>query len=192
MQTDLEKWLAGEGEKFLKRLGFKEGQTILDFGCGSGHYTIPAARVVGKEGKAYALEKDSEALDTLSRLAKSQGLENIILLKTLEELKIDLNNESVDAILFYDVLHYMNAKERREIYEKVYKMLKRDGFLSVYPKHNKSDEPSWNFSDMKLEDIIKEIESANFKLESKYFEKLLHDDNYNKGFVLNFTPLNKK
>ncbi len=189
MNTDLKKWLAGEGQIFLKEIGVKKGQAVLDFGCGSGHYTIPAAKVVGDEGKVYALEKDNGTLGTVAQTAKLEGLKNIIFLKTLRELKAALENELVDAILFYDVLHYMNANERREIYKEVYTILKNDGFLSVYPKHYKADEPLDNFADMKLEDIIKEIESAGFKLKSKSFKKLIHDDNYDKGVILNFTRL---
>lgn len=36
----------------LSELGVKAGQVILDFGCGSGTYTIPAAKLVG-EGEEF-------------------------------------------------------------------------------------------------------------------------------------------
>ena len=51
--------------KILKKTGIKRGKTVLDFGCGSGTYTIPAAKIVGKEGKVYALDKDKKVLDEL-------------------------------------------------------------------------------------------------------------------------------
>jgi len=38
-------------------MGIKRGQTILDFGCGSGNYANPAALIVGRKGKVYALDK---------------------------------------------------------------------------------------------------------------------------------------
>ena len=46
--------------KILKKAGIERGMTVLDFCCGSGTYTIPAAKIVGEEGKIYALDKDIE------------------------------------------------------------------------------------------------------------------------------------
>ena len=186
MGTDIEKWLEGDGEVFLKDIGARKGQLILDFGCGVGHYTIPDAKVVGKEGKVYAVDKDREALDKLTQIAESKGLRNIFIIRTSGDLKIDLKDESIDTVLLYDVLHYMQPQERREIYNEVYRILKIDGLLLVYPKHHKWDESLWNLADMELEDVIKEIESANFYLKRKCFKSLIHDDNYDKGFILNF------
>ena len=39
--------------ELLKAVGIKKGQTVLDFGCGEGNYTIPAAKLVKNEGKVY-------------------------------------------------------------------------------------------------------------------------------------------
>ena len=44
----------------LRRIGIKKGQTVLDFGCGYGAYTIPVAEIVGEQGRVYALDKDKE------------------------------------------------------------------------------------------------------------------------------------
>ena len=42
----------------LRQIGIKRGQTALDFGCGYGTYTILVARIVGEQGRVYALDKD--------------------------------------------------------------------------------------------------------------------------------------
>ena len=34
----------------------REGQYFLDFGCGTGDFTIPAAKIVGKKGRVFALD----------------------------------------------------------------------------------------------------------------------------------------
>lgn len=188
MRNDIERWLREEGKVFLEDIGIKKGQSILDFGCGAGHYTIPAAKLVGKEGKVYALDKDREVLNQLTQTAESEDLKNIVRIGNQSEgLKINLEDESIDAMLLYDVLHYMESDERRKVYKFAYRILKTGAILSVYPKHNKSDEPSWNLSDMELKDIIKEIESAKFNFEEQFYKKLIHDDNYNMGYILNFT-----
>ncbi len=54
---------------FLTSSGAKKGLVILDFGCGSGTYTIPAAKLVGATGRVYAVDINSTALDRLERKA---------------------------------------------------------------------------------------------------------------------------
>ena len=187
MEIDIKEWLNGEGKTFLKDIGIKKGDVVLDFGCGNGHYTIPAAEVVKREGKVYALDNYSGSIDKLMEIVKNKSLKNIIPLHPqTEETKINLESESIDVVLLYDVLHYNNVFERNRIYEEIYRILKNGGILSVYPKHLKTDEPFWNFSDMELNDIIDEIESRHFFLQKKYYKKLLHNSQYNMGYILNF------
>lgn len=187
MEIDVKKWLNRGGEAFLEDIGIKKGDVVLDFGCGAGYYTIPAAKVVRKDGKVYAMDKDIESMHKLMEMAKTKGLKNIIPIHTKsEELKINLESESIDTVLLYDVLHYMEALERKKIYEEIYRILKTGGILSVYPKHRKSDEPLWNLSDMELDDVIEEINSRYFYLQRKFYKKLLHNGNYNTGYILNF------
>lgn len=187
MEIDVENWLNRGGEAFLEDIGIKKGEVVLDFGCGAGYYTIPAAKVVRKDGKVYAMDKDIESMQRLMEIAKTKGLKNIIPIHTKsEELKINLESESIDTVLLYDVLHYMEALERKKIYEEIYRILKTGGILSVYPKHRKSDEPLWNLSDMELDDVIEEINSRYFYLQRKFYKKLLHNGNYNTGYILNF------
>jgi len=59
--------------ELLERIGIRRGQAVLDFGCGYGAYTIPVAKIVGEQGRAYALDKDKEALDALIQKARSAG-----------------------------------------------------------------------------------------------------------------------
>lgn len=180
MKSDVERWLKGDGEVYLKDIGVEKGQIVLDFGCGDGHYTIPAAKVVGKKGLVYAQDKDKGALDEVIKKAKAEGLGNIRAMKTKGELKIDLNDKSLDAVLLYDVLHYHDMEERRKIYNEVYRILKDGALLSVFPRHHKE------YMHLKLEEVKKEIEKADFHFEGKFFKRLIHDDDYVKDYVLNF------
>ncbi|MEM2904723.1 MAG: methyltransferase domain-containing protein [Candidatus Bathyarchaeia archaeon] len=62
----------------LTDLGVKVGDVVLDFGCGSGTYTIAAAKLVGMTGRVYALDINSRALDTVESKARQEGLKNIV------------------------------------------------------------------------------------------------------------------
>jgi ubiquinone/menaquinone biosynthesis C-methylase UbiE len=161
----------------LQQIGIRRGQTVLDFGCGSGTYTIPAAKIVGEQGKVYALDKDKKALDELMQRAKSAGLENIERIDTSGELTIDLPDESVGVVLLFDVFHsyyFPQAGDRRKLLGEIYRVMKTSAFISVWPKHMESE----------TED---EIKNANFRLEKELSEMLIHDNkNVEKGRILNF------
>jgi len=163
--------------EILQKAGIKRSKTVLDFGCGSGTYTIPAAKIVGEKGKVYALDKDKKVLDELMQKAESAGLGNIKKIHTSGELKILLQDESVDIVLLYDVFHtyyFSQVADRRNLLEEVYRVSKPDALVSVWPKHMESE-------------AKEEIESANFYLEREYSGTLIHDDkDLEKGKVLNF------
>ena len=125
----------------LKKAGFITGKTILDFGCGPGTYTIPAAKIVGEKGKVYALDKDKKVLSELMQKAESAGLRNLRRIDTSGELKIPLADESVDIVLLYDVFHsyyFSQVADRKRLLEEVYRVSKRDAIISVWPKHMES------------------------------------------------------
>jgi len=184
MNVEMEKWERKEGIKFLEKIGIRPGQIVLDFGCRVGHYTIPIAKIVGKKGKVYALDKDKLSLNELRKKAVKEVLENIILIESIGNLKIPLEDESVDIIILYDILHLID--DRKKLYKEVYKVLKKGKLLSVYPKHNKFDSPGWGLKNLTLEDIKKEIVNYGFYFDEKYCDIISHDDELNKGCILNF------
>ena len=184
MQEHVEKWMKEDGQKFLREIGVKKGQTVLDFGSGEGHYTVPASRVVGASAKVYALDKDEGALDKLEKTAKKNNIRNIELIK--RDSKIPLGGNSVDVVLCYDVIHYQEKKKRIALYNEIHRVLKKDGLFSVYPKHHQEDYPLMELADVNLKGLVREIEEGGFSLVGKLKKNLLHDEDYNEGYILNF------
>jgi len=184
MKSDVENWLDGEGARFLERIGLKPGDRVLDFGCGSGHYTIPAARVVGAEGRVFALDREGEVLGKLGQAARDEGFANIEVGQTTGGWKIGFPDRSFDAILAYDVLHYL--EERELLFREFLRVLKREGFLSVYPKHRRDDYPLSHLARITLEEIIAEIERSGFAWQGSFVEQVIHDEGYNRGIILKF------
>jgi ubiquinone/menaquinone biosynthesis C-methylase UbiE len=56
------RWLDRNASQFLTKVGVMAGQEVLDFGCGSGTYTIPVGKLVGEAGRVYALDISVTAL----------------------------------------------------------------------------------------------------------------------------------
>ena len=186
MNQAMSQWETVNGVKFLKRIGLKSGQTVVDFGCRVGHYTIPAAKVVGDEGIVYAVDKEQQALNELEQKATGLNLKNIIKINTSGQLQIEIEDNSIDMVLFYDVLHYHGKKDRESLYAEAYRVLKQDGLLSVYPKHILGDNPIMEFQNLSLGKIKREIHNSNFVFGTKHCGFISHDDNLNQGCVLNF------
>ncbi|MFC2007031.1 class I SAM-dependent methyltransferase [Chloroflexota bacterium] len=165
MENNIQRWLEADGEISLKKIGIKKDDIVLDFGCGVGNHTIPAAKIAGENGKVYALDKDKEVLNNVLPKAEIYGLNNIEIMKTAGELEVNLGDASVDVVLLYDVLHSprasLGADDRKELLNEVHRILKPDGFLSVYPMH------------ADLKEVKEEIESSSFYLENEYFGTLL-------------------
>jgi len=163
--------------KLLKDVGIKSGQVVLDFGCGSGTYTVSAARIVGDKGRVFALDKDSEILNELMQKSRSAGLANVETIDTHGELRIDLADGSVDVVLFFDVLHsyyFPRPEDRRKLLDEVHRICKAEGVVLVYPKH----------MELTARD---EIENADFHVTSEYSGTLVHHDrDLQKGQVLIF------
>ena len=192
MAEDMETWETVKGVEFLRKVGLWSGQTVLDFGCGVGHYTIPAAKVVGSKGIVYGADKEQQALNELQKKAIHLNLKNIRTIKTSGQIQINLENNSIDVALFYDVLHYHEKEQREKLYRQAYRILKQDGLFSVYPKHTSEDDPLMEFQNLSLGEIKQEIQNSNFVFEKKHCGFISHDDGLNKGCVLNFRKSERK
>ena len=56
----------------------QRGMTVLDFGCGFGHYTRGLARLVGETGQVWAVDVQQKMLDKMLKRARKAGLDGII------------------------------------------------------------------------------------------------------------------
>jgi len=176
MKSDSEIWLQEKAEKVLREVGIEKNQIVLDFGCGSGYYAIPTAKIVGDKGKVYALDKDRNRLHEVMQRAERLKFKNIQTIETSGEVRIPLGDESVDVTLLYDVIHsyYFSATQRKELLTEIHRISKPNALVSVYPKH------------MDLDYVSREIERANFHFLRKLFVTLLHYHRLEQDHVLNF------
>lgn len=55
-----------------------KGMTVLDFGCGFGHYSLGMARLTGEAGQVVAADVQQKMLDKTMARARKAGLDTII------------------------------------------------------------------------------------------------------------------
>ena len=106
----------------------QEGQTSLDYGCGTGSFTIPAARIVSTRGKVYALDYFPRQLEIVEQQSTKEKLTNIETI--LSDSQTGLPDECIDVIWMCDVIH--EIKERRAVLEELHRVLKKEGILAIY------------------------------------------------------------
>lgn len=97
-------------EETLVKAGIKPGDIFLDIGCGTGYFSLPAARMIGPKGVVYALDVSGVMLAELRSKAASQGVFNIQTLQTARA-KLALPEAGVTMALISDVLHEVDDKK---------------------------------------------------------------------------------
>ncbi|MHA1491621.1 MAG: class I SAM-dependent methyltransferase [Promethearchaeota archaeon] len=167
--TSVEDWIKNEGMVIIRQIGIKNGQKILDFGCGSGVYAILASKVLGNTGKVYALDSDEEGLlGELIDKIKKYKIKNIEIIKTSGEISIPLNDESVDAVFIYDIYHLLDELEREMLIRESYRVLRKGGFISYHATHIGGQ---YNIN---LEKIHAKMKENGLQLKEKFEKPMFH------------------
>jgi ubiquinone/menaquinone biosynthesis C-methylase UbiE len=169
-------WLQVDGTAFVRRIGITEGDTVLDFGCGSGYYAIPAARVVGENGTVYALDKNEDRLREVVERAAEEDLANIDVIHTSGGATVPLEDGTVSVVLLYDVIHshHFSPSVRKDLFTEITRVAKPRALISVYPRH------------METEKARDELIRSKFVFEEKIETIVLHNRTLLEDTVLNF------
>lgn len=113
-------------EALLVEIGSGPGSTFMDIGCGDGFFALPAARLVGDNGRVHALDINREAIRRLKESATKQGLQNLNLVVGRAEDTI-LCEACADIVFFGIVLHDFDDPAR--VLVNARRMLTPDGKL---------------------------------------------------------------
>ncbi|MGD0210589.1 MAG: class I SAM-dependent methyltransferase [Desulfomonilia bacterium] len=114
-------------EKVLSGL-VSQGQTVLDIGCGMGHFSLGMARMVGEHGRVIALDLQDQMLDRVRRRAEKQRLSDRLILHKGEVAGLDMKGE-VDFALAFWMVH--EVPDQHAFFQSVKGLLKPNGRLLV-------------------------------------------------------------
>jgi len=92
--------------QFLLKAGLCKGQVFVDMGCGPGFFTLPAARIVGVKGMAYAVDTEPLMLESLKKRNPPANVRCIV----SAESSVPLPDNISDFILLAHVLHEAGDK----------------------------------------------------------------------------------
>lgn len=118
-------------QKILIQLDVAPGTVAADFGCGSGYFSISLAQIVGSDGKVFALDVMSQALESVESRAGIMSLQNIITKRAnLEKEKgSGLEAESLDLVMLKDML--FQNKDKAVILDEAFRVLKTGGRILI-------------------------------------------------------------
>jgi ubiquinone/menaquinone biosynthesis C-methylase UbiE len=116
----------------LEKARLRKGMSVVDYGCGPGSFTIPAAELVGHEGKVFGVDIHPLAISTVKRKASRKSLQNVetILLRGYET---GIEASSIDRVLLIDTIHLIDDPDA--LFSEIHRMLKPDGLLFMEKGH---------------------------------------------------------
>jgi ubiquinone/menaquinone biosynthesis C-methylase UbiE len=82
----------------------KEGMTVVDIGCGMGHFSIGMARLVGPNGRVISVDLQQKMLDRVKRRAVRGGVGDRISLRLCKVGDIGVS-EQADFVLTFWMAH---------------------------------------------------------------------------------------
>lgn len=114
----------------------KEGQTVMDLGCGPGFFSLAMAKLVGEKGTVISVDIQDEMLQMVKRKSEREGLSSSIVLHKAQPEKLGIS-EMVDFALAFYMVH--EVQDKKSFLSEVASHLKPDGrFLIVEPKFHVS------------------------------------------------------
>lgn len=115
-------------EEILKSIGLTDGDKIADVGCGIGYFTFPASKIVGKNGKVFALDILPEMIDEIEQKIKDNNSDNVITVLT-EENNTKLKDNEVNYAFLCNVLH--EAEDKKVFLNEVKRIISPNGVISI-------------------------------------------------------------
>ena len=108
------------GRATVERLHLRRGSVVLDVGCGSGASAIPAAKIVGPQGRVIGVDLAERLLAMARGKAAAQKLQNIEFLQADME-RLGYPDESFDAVVCVFAIFFVPdmVKQVRELWRMV-------------------------------------------------------------------------
>jgi len=124
--------------RLLAAAGVQPGKVVLEVGCGPGFFTIPAAKIVGKNGRLYSLDINPAAIEHVKQKVEQSTLTNVQVILA-DAAKTGLPDGSIDVAFLFGVLH--SIKDMDSVLLEMHRVIKEGGVLAV-------QKSSWSEKDL--------------------------------------------
>src|SRR5271157_3367565 len=118
-------------EHKLDPFNIQKGQTVVDYGSGTGRYLRQASELVGENGWVYAVDIHELAIRSAFRMIEKYHLKNVK--PVLADRTVDLPSQTADIVYALDMFHMV--KDHREFLEELKRITKMNGMLYLEDGH---------------------------------------------------------
>lgn len=112
----------------VNHLKIKEGQSLIDLGCGAGMDIFITKMKNPKVGTLYGLDRLDSMLEKAKKVRDNKGFDNIEFIKG-ELIEIPLEDKSVDRVISNCVINL--EPDKQKVYDEIYRILKDDGMFVI-------------------------------------------------------------
>jgi len=138
--------------KILQGAGIRPGMKVLEVGCGTGFFTITAARMLGEQGALIAMDMLPQSVEVVTKKVQAADLDNVQVIKG-DALDTKLEPESIDEVLIFGVIPAPMLPMDKLLAE-MYRILRPGGVMAVWP-------PSWVHQSIVQSGWFKYIDKQN-------------------------------
>lgn len=142
--------------KEVDKFNIKEGNIIIDYGCGSGGYTKRVSELIGDNGTVYAVDIQELAIESVKKKINKYHLRNVepILVKNINLIKDNV----ADIVIAIDMFHMV--QETNVFLEELHRLLKKDGILFIGMHHMSLDDAQSKILNSNLWEIECELDNC--------------------------------
>ena len=157
-------------ENIMRRAELRQGQRVLEVGCGPGYFTIQR-QMVGANGHVDALDINPAAVEYMRRKIKRLGTKNVEVMLA-DASASGLPDNGVDVAFLFGVIHAF--PNLGEVLREMHRVLKPNGKLSIQSRKSEKQ---------MLDSVTSGLFHSNRRSgESLYSPKSLNEKSYH------FTP----
>ena len=114
----------------LKKLNLKEGQHLLDIGCGWGYLIIEAAKLY--KVKALGITLSEEQFKKAKERIKQEGLENLVDVQLMDYRNLEKSNLEFDRIVSVGMAEHVGHANLPLFFKNVDSVLKESGLFLLH------------------------------------------------------------
>ena len=118
-------------EKILDGVENLSGQSVLEIGCGTGFFTVPAAGIIGEMGSLVAMDILPESVEEVTRKVQAADIQNVRVVKG-NVMDTKLESGSFNVVILFGVIPapMLNLSM---VLEELHRVLKPGGNLALWP-----------------------------------------------------------